>query len=381
VDRRRQDKESAVKKHTTTRLKARSTDAGYTLVELLISTAIMLTVTGTIFSLVNPAQGTSQVQPEVADMQQRMRVAGDMIYKDLLMAGAGPYQGAAAGSLSKYFAPILPYRTGRVNPDPPEVLYRDDAISLVYVPNTSAQTTISTPMPNVSAEIKVNAQLGCPVGDPMCGFNEGMSLLIFDDTGTWDSFDVTQVQESALHLQHRGQQFNKAYDSGANIAQAEWHTYYFDAATNRLMHYDGLNTDTPLVDNVVGVTFTYYGDPDPPMAPKPKPGFENCVIDVNGDPKLAVLSANDQSLVELDPAILKDGLPELCGANSNVFDPDLYRVRKVRVSIRVQAANEVLRGSNPLLFRNAGRARVGGSFVPDYEMVFEVTPRNLNLSR
>jgi hypothetical protein len=236
-------------------------------------------------------------------------------------------------------------------------------------------------MPNVSAEIKVNAQLGCPVGDAMCGFTEGMSLLIFDDSGTWDSFDVTQVQESALHLQHRGQQFNKAYDSGANIAQAEWHTYYLDADTRRLMHYDGLTTDTPLVDHVVGLTFTYYGDPKPPTAPKPKPGFENCVIDTNGDPKLAVLSANDQSLVELDPAILRDGLPELCGANSNVFDPDLYRVRKVRVAIRVQVENDALRGSNNLLFRNPGRARVGGSYVPDYEMAFEVTPRNLNLSR
>jgi hypothetical protein len=64
-----------------------------------------------------------------------------------------------------------------------------------------------------------------------------------------------------------------------------------------------------------------------------------------------------------------------------VFDPDLYRVRKVRVSIRVQVENDALRGSNTLLFRNPGRARVGSSFVPDYEMAFEVTPRNLNLSR
>jgi hypothetical protein len=361
-----------VKKHT---------DAGYSLVELLISTAIMLTVTGTIFSLVNPAQGTSQVQPEVSDMQQRMRVAAEMIYKDLMMAGAGPYQGASVGSLSRYFAPILPYRTGRVNPDPPSVLFRDDAISVVYVPNTTAQTTIRDPMPNVSAEIKVNAQLGCPVGDDLCGFEEGMSLLIFDDTGTWDSFDVTHVQEAALHLQHRGQKFNKAYDSGSNIVQAEWHTYYHDVTTRRLMHYDGLTTDTPLVDNVVGLTFTYYGDPNPPMIPMPKPGMENCIVDTDGKPKLPLLSAANESLVELDPDILRDGLPELCGANSNVFDPDLYRVRKVRIAIRVQVENDALRGSNSLLFRNPGHARVGGSFVPDYTMAFEVTPRNLNLSR
>ena len=40
-------------------------EAGYSLVELLISAAIMLTVTGAIFSMMNPSQGTAQVQPEV----------------------------------------------------------------------------------------------------------------------------------------------------------------------------------------------------------------------------------------------------------------------------------------------------------------------------
>ena len=35
--------------------------AGYSLIELLVSAAIMLTVTGAIFSLVNPAQGNAQV--------------------------------------------------------------------------------------------------------------------------------------------------------------------------------------------------------------------------------------------------------------------------------------------------------------------------------
>jgi len=41
----------------------RSSEAGYTLLELLVSTAIMITVTGAIFSLMNPAQGNAQAQP------------------------------------------------------------------------------------------------------------------------------------------------------------------------------------------------------------------------------------------------------------------------------------------------------------------------------
>jgi type II secretory pathway pseudopilin PulG len=365
-------------------LKARTTcrrDAGYTLVELLISTAIMIVVTGTIFSLVNPATGTSQVQPEVADMQQRIRVGAEMLYKDLLMAGAGPYQGATTGNLTNFFAPILPYRTGKLNPDPASnVFYRPDAVSLVYVPNTASQTSISTPMPNVSAEIKVNPQPNCPKADALCGFNEGMSLLIFDSTGSWDSFEVTKVQTEALHLQHRGELLSKPYDTGANIVQADWHTYYYDATNRQLRHYDGIDTDLPIVDNVVGLQFTYYGDPKPPRAPKPPISAENCVIDTSGNPKLPVLST-DQSLVELSKEILSDGLPEWCGGGTNTFDPDLYRIRKIRVALRVQVGMVTLRGTNTLLFRNPGLAQVGAHFVPDYEVTFEVTPRNLNLSR
>ena len=78
----------------------------------------MLTVTGAIFGLMDPAQGTAQAQPEVADMQQRMRVGTESLFKELVMAGAGPYQGATTGSLINFFAPILPRRTGLTGPDP-----------------------------------------------------------------------------------------------------------------------------------------------------------------------------------------------------------------------------------------------------------------------
>src|SRR5205085_6800640 len=110
--------------------------SGYTLLELLVSTAIMVTITGAIFSLVNPAQGSSQAQPEVADMQQRMRVGTDVLFKELVMAGAGPYQGNVTGSLMQYFAPILPRRVGSTSPDPTTGAnsFKADRITLSYVP-------------------------------------------------------------------------------------------------------------------------------------------------------------------------------------------------------------------------------------------------------
>ena len=93
-------------------------EAGFTLFEMLVSTALIVVVTGSVFSLLNPSYGTFQAQPEVSDMQQRLRVAADTVQKDLVMAGAGTYSGIMVGTLDNYFAPILPHRVGTINADP-----------------------------------------------------------------------------------------------------------------------------------------------------------------------------------------------------------------------------------------------------------------------
>ena len=357
-------------------------ERGYTLLELLISTAIMITVTGAIFTMMNPAQGSAQTQPEIADMQQRMRVSQETIFKELVMAGAGPYQGASTGSLINFFAPILPRRTGRISPDPTTGAnsYREDAITLTYIPNTYSQTTISNPMPPNSAELKVVKQSNCPKGDELCGFTEGQDVLIFDTTGHFDTFTITNVQDSAGHLQHRGQNLNHEYGTGSQVTLVESNTYYLNRTTNQLMRYNLGAEDLPIADNVVDLKFEYFGDPAPPRVPKPPPGESNCLYDVNGNyVGPAGLTADDGSLARLPKAILTDG--PYCGSGSNAFDADLLRVRKVRVTLRVQTGVEGLRSRDEKLFMKPGKAAQSDRIIPDYRVTFEVSPRNLNLAR
>jgi hypothetical protein len=156
-----------------------------------------------------------------------------------------------------------------------------------------------------------------------------------------------------------------------------------DAAASQLRQYDGANTDVPLVDHVVGLTFEYFGDTNPPLAPKPPLAVENCLYDAAGGYKnLPVLAADEGSLARLTPAMLSDATGnDICGAGSSEYDPDLLRIRKVRVTLRVQVAAASLRGSNALLFRNPGTAQESAKQVPDYVVSFDVTPRNLNLTR
>jgi prepilin-type N-terminal cleavage/methylation domain-containing protein len=356
-------------------------DAGFTLTEVLISTAIMLVVTSAIFTLTNPAQGTAQAQPEVADMQQRMRMGTEILFKELVMAGAGPYQGVANGSLVNFFAPILPRRTGKITPDVTRgsASFKSDTITILYIPNTASQTTISDPMPNVSAELKVNLPKNCPGSDPLCGFVEGMGIVIFDSSGNFDAFTVTEVQGSAGHLQHRGQQFSVAYETGAQVTEIVSYTYYLDRNTSQLRRYDGIDTDVPVVDNVVDLQFDYFGDPQPPRLPEPPPGTANCLYDAAGNYlNHPVLPATDGSLAILTPAMLTDG--PYCGGGSNEFDMDLLRIRKIRVTMRMQVATPSLRGGTDR-DGNLRTVSTAERYVPDYIVTFEVTPRNLNLSR
>ena len=384
-------------------------NAGFTIIEMMIAVGIMMAVMGATFSLMNPAQGVFQAQPELMDMQQRLRVGTDILYKDLLMAGAGQYSGSMTGSLGNYFAPILPYRVGNVSPDPVGSFFTD-RITVMYVPPTSAQTSIDDPMPTTSAEIKVTEQPGCPSADELCGFKQGMTVMIMDATGAWDTFTITEVQESALHLQHRGEDLNKPYGKGSFISQIAMATYWLKtdtvAGNYQLMRYDGNQTDVPIADNVVGMSFEYYGEPAgaqlrPGLIPAttygPAPPLlgadneadnwgagENCTFQVaNGlqVPRMSWLDDVNPRLVKLTQTQLTDGPWCPDSASPNRYDVDLLRIRKVRVTLRVQVAAKSLRGAAGALFTRAGTSKGGERFIPDQEIKFDVVARNLNLGR
>jgi hypothetical protein len=398
---------------------ARCHERGFSIIEMLIATVIMMAVTGATFALMNPAQGMFRAQPEVSDMQQRLRIAVETLKKDLLMAGGGTYSGNTKhGSLGSYVATILPDREGNVSPDPAGTykcttafcssLDASDTITVMYVPPTSAQTTISRDMPQASAELKVNKQAGCPASDDLCGFKEGMQVMVFDDTGSLDIFSITNVQEDALHLQHKGQDLSKAYPANSTfVTQIAAATYWLKtdtaAETYQLMRYDGYQTDAPIAENIVGLAFEFFGDPAPPTlikpvsdtvgpwtnyGPKPKTVVvENCLFSlVNGvhvarTEMATPLGPVNGPLVKLPASRLTDGPWCPDASTANRFDADLLRVRKVRVTLRVQVGPKSLRGPTGTFFLRGGTASGGERYIPDQEISFEVTPRNLNFGR
>jgi hypothetical protein len=370
---------------------------------------------------VNVAEGAFSAQPEMSDMQQRLRVGVDTLSKDLIMAGAGAYLGKQAGSLNYSFAPVLPFRQGAVGDDSPSMFVRSsdvraplsssNRITIIYVPPTTAQTTLAADLTPGSLTLQVASESDCPIGVNLCGFSKDMSLLVYDADGNYDLFSVTSVTDETAQLSVKkpADASTTTYKAGTKVVEAVSHTYYLRPETNQLMHYDGTsNPDEPVVDNVVSLWFEYYGDPNPPVLIKsvtdptgpwttygPKPpalgvqttGYaagENCTFQVGGGvhtARLATLPADSMSLVKLKEEWLQDGPFCPDEANVNRWDADLLRIRKIEVTLRVQSAVAALRGPQSALFANGGTSRGGDRWVPDQEIRFQVSPRNLNLGR
>ena len=401
----------------------RCRQGGFSLLELVIATGLMVLVTAGVFGMMNPAHGAYAAEPDTADMQQRLRVGADTLTRDLVMAGAGAYLGTHVGSLGYFFAPILPFRQGATNDDPAGT-FATDRITLLYVPSTTAQTTLAAPLIGGSPTptLSLAAETDCPknpgTGLPYleCGFVKDMSVLVFDDTGNYDLFSVTSVTDAAAQVvvKRPADSMNTNYPIGSKVIEAVSHTYYLktDNANQlyQLMHYDGTsNADVPVVDHVVGLTFEYFGEQRPPVLKKPVsdpigpwtsygpkppalgvkatawPAGENCtfMLDANGAqaPRLVTLGSGSSALVPVTSAQLTDGPWCPDASNLNRWDADLLRIRKVGVTLRVEAAANALRGPAGVLFTRGGTSRTGNTWVPDQEIRFQVSPRNLNLGR
>lgn len=372
------------------------TSDGFSLIELLIAVAIMLVVTGAMFGLMGPAQVMFEVEPERADMQQRIRIAVEAMSKDLMIAGAGGQATGGAIVPGRSFATVLPLRSGLQSPDPPGAFF-DDRISIMYVPPAAAETVLSSATGSTSA-VPVRPQPGCPGIEPLCGFRANQLVAVYDATGAHDTFRITEVQDNPPVLVGVGSALAKVYAAGATVAEILAVTYWLRsdvrADAHQLMRYDGRQTDSPVADHISGLRFEYFGEPAPPMlrrslddpqgpwtsyGPTPPPpgvddlstpGYgagENCVFTVDQGatitrPDMPDLGSATSSLVRLDPQRLIDG-PWCPDPGSPVrFDADLLRIRRVRVTVQVRASRTFL------------IAR-----IPDLEITFDVAPRNLGL--
>jgi hypothetical protein len=215
--------------------------------ELLVASAIVAAVAGGLAAVALPAQRAFVIEQEVADLEQRLRVAVDALAADLRNARM-----------------IWPYRVGAVGHDPASgVFFRTDTVS-VLVPS-----------------------------------------------GT-----------------------------GGNVTR----TYYVQSGPGaaQLARYDGGSGDFPMVPEIGGLTFEYFGDG------------------------------------ALSPPTLTDGPWYPDPSSPDRFDLDLWGIRRVRAHVRMQAP-AAFRGPAGPLFARSGTAT--SRAIPDQRVQFDVALRNTDARR
>jgi hypothetical protein len=202
-----------------------------------------------------------------------------------------------------------------------------------------------------------------------------MDAVIYEPSGAGGAHEVFAVQsvDAAASILVPAASLSRGYSAHARVAAVVHRVYYLDGAGKRLMRYDGVRSDVPLVDHVVFLGFTYFADPRPDAVAAPVPGGFSCAY--AGSPPVPLLAnLGGTAPKALTAALLTDG--PICGQSPYRFDADLLRIRRISVTVRLEAEAAEFRGAGGV-FTTSGISRNSAKAVPDLETTIDVTPRNM----
>jgi prepilin-type N-terminal cleavage/methylation domain-containing protein len=210
---------------------------GFSLLELLIATAISALLAAAIAAVVPPLQASFERTPAQIDLQQRGRTAIDTI--------AQAVRGA-----------------DRV------VLFDE-----TQVEGRFNQLMTVAPAPNAARGVVAYDQLGaggdlfltpapCPSAPDVCGFAPGSSAVIAGAGGGFDVFTVGSADAATRSLSPR-RPFNQAYAADATIVEVDVYTFRLDPqadGSSTLVRQTASGAVQPIVDRVSVLRFAHTFD-------------------------------------------------------------------------------------------------------------------------
>lgn len=182
----------------------RISNRGFSLIELMVGMLIAILASIVVYQVFAISERQKRTTTGAADAQSNGAIAFYMLERDIKMAGWGLQSSAfvncasiysyyddsvtAAGPINDLFASVS-ITDGGANPDEIAIQYYGNPADANF---RLALTSLRSTMPLASAELNVNSTYGCGVGD----------LAIVAQGGNCSLMQITQVQESALKLQH-----------------------------------------------------------------------------------------------------------------------------------------------------------------------------------
>jgi type II secretory pathway pseudopilin PulG len=339
-----------------------SGERGYTIVELLVAAAVMLTVLAGVSAVLHDAILRVPWLEESTDLQQRTRAVVEQLSADLRAAGAG----GDAGSLASYVPVVLP----RASASPPTAASAS-VLTVRYIPADGAVGRLTGPLLPADTTVALAGGGACVSNAIACGFRSGTTALVFDGTGQADVLMIDAIAPGVISTSTVLPRL-ASYGAGADVAELHEVTYTLNGPARVLERRTGASS-LPLADNVTALAFEYHGAAGRPSVPQPPPGTANCLYAGDGTYLHPVMgSALPQVLI--DPAELVDG--PFCGVGPLSFDVDLMRIRTVRVRLRLDTGADALRGTDPRFFARPGQAR-DTRVIHDVDAAFTLSLRNV----
>jgi prepilin-type N-terminal cleavage/methylation domain-containing protein len=226
---------------------------GFTVIELLIAMAIVVSITGLLAQVVEPGRAAFERVPAELDLQQRGRTAIDVITRAVRSAGADVI---ATGKLGA-FADILP-AVSLTGPD--QAGQRFTALTVMAPVANGAQGTLETGQADAAASITF-ATAPCPNVKEVCGFNPGMTAVITDGAGHHDIF-IVRSTVAGLRALAADRVFSRVYPPGSAVIEIERHTYALASQADgslSLLRETAAGAGQPVVDFVAALSFHAAG--------------------------------------------------------------------------------------------------------------------------
>jgi prepilin-type N-terminal cleavage/methylation domain-containing protein len=199
---------------------------GFSLLELLIATAIAALLAAAIAAVVPPLQAYFEQTPAVIDLHQRGRTAVDAVARAIRTAD--------------------------------RLVLLDSGRLMTIVPRINAgRGLLEVDQAHAGADLLLS-DVRCPAAADLCGFVPGASAVIDGGTGRFNLFTVGSANPVARSISPR-HPFEQPYAANASVVEVDAYTFRLDAqpdATTTLVRETGAGAVQPIVDRVTALRFS-----------------------------------------------------------------------------------------------------------------------------
>ena len=351
-------------------------------------------------SLEDVAHAEFEATPAALDLQQRARTGLDLVASTLRSAGSHVGATDDVAPLAAAMPAVGPLRAldGATGEGPFSAI---DSVSLV---SGGSQGVLDRDQGWPQGPLTLTAGRSCPLVGDVCGFRAGTVAAIVDGHGRFDVFVVAATDAANMRLVP-SVALSARYPAGAAVVEVDASRFGLALqpdGSRSLVRKTAGGATQPVVDGVSRLVFepwgeaaapTLYGDaaagwatygPGPPPITwtDPEGGWPpgaSCVIAAAEDGPRSRFNTYGEAgtLVGFDPTLLEDGPWCPGGPDGGRYDADRFRLRRIDISLRVEAMSATLRGPAGRLFSRAGSAgHTPLRWVPDRVLTMSVTLRN-----